>query len=72
MAAICASADLRAMKAWAMVRRRKVTSSLGRTWPIFQSSVEMMVAGHTKPPSEGPSTVSTTGWSPVKLMAPRA
>lgn len=40
------------------------------TWPTFQSSVLMMVHGHTKPPSEGPSTVSTTGWSPVKLMAP--
>jgi hypothetical protein len=30
----------------------------------------MMVAGHTKPPKLGPSTVRITGWSPVKLMAP--
>ena len=31
-----------------------------------------MVAGHTKPPSEGPSGPRMTGMSPVKSMAPIA
>ncbi len=31
-----------------------------RTWPIFHSSAEGMVAGHTKPPRLGPSGMSAT------------
>lgn len=52
------------------VSLRKRTESPGRTCPIFHSSVVVMVAGQTKPPREGPSTMSTMGMSPVKLMVP--
>lgn len=47
------------------VTRRKVTESSGEACPSFQSSVEVMVTGHTKPPRLGPSCVSTTGMSPA-------
>lgn len=35
-------------------------SELLHTWPIFHSSADGMVAGHTKPPRLGPSGMSTT------------
>ncbi len=47
----------------------KRTASLGDTWPIFQSSVEVMVHGHTKPPRLGPSNISATGMSPAGMLA---
>lgn len=43
----------------------KRTVSPGRSWPSFQRSVLMTVAGHTNPPREGPSGPSSTGMSPV-------
>lgn len=45
-----------------------LTTSFALTCPIFHSWEEGMVAGHTKPPREGPSTSSTIGVSPA---APR-
>lgn len=45
----------------------KRTASLGDTWPIFQSSVEVMVQGHTKPPRLGPSNIRATGMSPAGM-----
>lgn len=44
--------------------------SLAETWPIFQSSVLVMVAGHTKPPRLGPSNMSATGMSPDQGYTP--
>ncbi len=46
-------------------RGLKRTTSLADTWPIFHSSVLVMVAGHTKPPRLGPSNISATGMSPA-------
>ena len=43
----------------------KRTLSLGETCPIFHSSVDVMVQGHTKPPRLGPSNISATGMSPA-------
>ena len=48
----------------------KRTLSLGETWPIFHSSVDVMVQGHTKPPRLGPSNMSATGMSPACALAP--
>ena len=42
----------------------KRTLSFGDNWPIFQSSVDVTVQGHTKPPKLGPSCVRTIGMSP--------
>lgn len=47
----------------------KRTVSLADTWPIFHSSVLVMVAGHTKPPRLGPSNISATGMSPARAVA---
>ena len=49
----------------------KRTLSLGETWPIFHSSVDVMVQGHTKPPRLGPSNMSATGMSPACALAPQ-
>ena len=48
----------------------KRTLSLGETWPIFHSSVDVIVQGHTKPPRLGPSNTSATGMSPACALAP--
>ena len=47
------------------VRGLNRTLSFGETWPIFHSSVDVMVQGHTKPPRLGPSNISATGMSPA-------
>ena len=46
----------------------KRTLSLGETWPIFHSWVDVMVQGHTKPPRLGPSNMSATGMSPARAL----
>ncbi len=46
-------------------RPRTLAETGAPTWPIFHSSAEGMVAGHTKPPSDGPSGISATGVLPA-------
>ena len=50
----------------------KRTRSPARSWPSFQRSAAITVAGQTNPPRLGPSGPRMTGMSPVKSMVPTA
>ena len=50
----------------------KLTVSPAVSWPSFQRSAPITVAGQTKPPRLGPSGPKITGMSPVKSTVPIA
>ncbi len=67
--ASCSAARRSASSRLSGTKRRR---SPALSWPSFQRSAEITVAGHTKPPSDGPSGPRITGMSPVKSTVPTA